>query len=192
MSVFDAALGRDDEGSRSLRRIALRNTGQGAVTRRSQPAADELGTDDLLCRTPLEPDRVVTLPFRVTEAVEWNAPLSAEVIRGFGPILKDGDDVGPGLPELLVGLAQLSEVFTAERSAEVAHEGHDKWPLAPALGEPNVALARLEHDVREGVADREQRLTVPQQRDLLAREEGVESAHRPPPLTPVLCANRPQ
>jgi hypothetical protein len=51
-----------------------------------------------------------------------------------------------------VVLTQLGKLFSTEGSPEVAHEGHDQRPVAPALGERHVALAGLDVKVRELVA----------------------------------------
>ena len=78
---------------------------------------------------------MVALALRVAEAVERHVALAAEVERGLGPVLEDRHDVPAGSPDLVVGLTQLGEVLAAERSAEVAHEGHDQRAVAPAIGE---------------------------------------------------------
>jgi ketosteroid isomerase-like protein len=146
------ALGRDHESAGPLRDVAFRDARESAVASCAQKALRELRPDVLASRSPLEPHRVVALAFGIAEAVERHAALPAEVEGGVGPVLEDRDDVRPGRPELLVVLTQLGELFAAERSAEVAHEGHYERPVAPALGECDLALARLEVNVREPVA----------------------------------------
>src|SRR5439155_9881790 len=88
---------------------------------------------------------------------EGDAALAAEVVGRISPVLEDRHDVPARPADLLVMLAQLDELLAAERSAEVAHEGHDQRPVAPALGERHVALAGLDVEVRELVAFLEHR-----------------------------------
>ena len=145
--------GRDDERPRPLRDVAaLRVARQTRPARRAQKALRELRADVLLGGAALEADGVVALTLGVAEAVERDAPLAAEVERRLGAVLEDRDHVRPRLAELLVVLAQLDELLAAERSAEVAHERHHERPVAPALRERDVSLARLERQIGERVA----------------------------------------
>jgi len=95
---------------------------------------------------------VVALTLGIAEAVERHVPLAAEVVRRLRPVLEYRDNVRPRFAELLVMLAQLDELLAAERSAEVAHERDHQRPLAPTLGEDDVALARLDVQIGELVA----------------------------------------
>ena len=113
-----------------------------AVTRRAQEALRELRARCTPAPVPARarPRGRPRAPGR--RGSRTDVALAAEVVGRLGAVLEDGDHVRPGLPELLVGLAQLGEVLTAERSPEMAHEGHHQRPVAPALGERHVALAR--------------------------------------------------
>ena len=121
---------------------------------RPQEALGELGTDVLLRRAALEADGVVALALGVAQAVERDVALAAEVERGLGAVLEDRHDVAARFPDLVVVLTQLDELLAAEGSPEMAHEGHDQRPVAPALGERDVALAGFDGQVWELVAVR--------------------------------------
>jgi hypothetical protein len=116
-----------------------------------QEAFGKLRPDDLLQAAALEPHRLVARALRVTETVERDIALPAEVESRVGAVLEDRDDLSPGGPDVLVGLAQLGEVLAAEWSPEVAHESHDQRLRAPALRELHLAVARFELHVGERV-----------------------------------------
>jgi hypothetical protein len=94
---------------------------------------------------------VVARTLGIAEAVEGHLALAAEVERRIRAVLEDRDDVSARCADLVVGLTQLGEVLAAERSAEVAHEGHDQGAVAPAIRKLNLSVARLERDVGKRV-----------------------------------------
>jgi hypothetical protein len=96
---------------------------------------------------------VVRLALRITETRDViDSAAAAEVGGRLGAVLKDRNDFGPGLPELLVGLIQLDEVFPTEGSPKMPHEGEHQRPVTPVLGKRHVALSRLNMELGEGVA----------------------------------------
>jgi hypothetical protein len=157
----DGPVGFHHKRARKLGGVTLRNARKRPVAGCPEPSSDQLRANDLFRTTALEADRAVALTVRVTETVEWDAALPAEVKGRLGPILEDRDHVGAGLPEFLVGLTQLGEVLPAERSPKMTHEGHDERAVAPALRKRHFSVARLDSQVRERVADGQSHLSLP-------------------------------
>ena len=71
----------------------------------------------------------------VDEHGEWHVLLRYER-GGVGHIPRaDGDNLGPAIPDLVVSLAQLRSMLSAEQSAEMAQEHDDDRPLGPEVAE---------------------------------------------------------
>jgi hypothetical protein len=121
VSVGDRPVTRDHERTGPLGHIAFGLSGQRAMPRGPDEALHELRPNVFLGSSALESHRMVGLARRVTQAVERDAPLAAEVEGRLGSVLEDRDHVRARRPELVVVLAQLDELLAAERSAEVAH-----------------------------------------------------------------------
>lgn len=153
MRVGDRAVGGDHERARPLGNVAaLRIACKRALPRRAKKALRKLWPDVLLCRSPLQPDGVVGLTLGIAEAVKRHVALAAEVVGRIRSVLEHGDDIRAGRPEVFIVLAQLDELFAAERSAEVAHERHHEGRSAVAVGEIHFAFPRLEPQFRELVS----------------------------------------
>ena len=147
----DDPVGGDDERPRSLSHVTHRLARQRAVSRRPKEALRKLRADVLLpvlaqARPRDSPPARGRRGNRTARRACGRSGTSGR--RGTGTRRRR-----PLPPEeVFVVPAQLDEVLAAERSAEMAHERHHEWLLAPALRQVNLAFPRLEREVREGVA----------------------------------------